>query len=145
MRRQLTRRGSAWSDRRNQAGKEGFKIGWRHIPKEELSANVYSGRKVDLVGVLSANHRNHRARGDELGEVVHDKAGKNFLKDVLHFFRMEGRQTNGIFEMAEGSFNAPTSSIKGFKDIRREGFWVEVGNNGFKGGVRDFEADNAEV
>ena len=50
------------------------------------AANMYSGRKVHLVGELTADMACYNTGRDELGKVVHNESGESFLKDVVHFF-----------------------------------------------------------
>lgn len=113
--------------------------------KEEMSANMYSGRKVHPVSVFSADVAGHDAGSDQLGKVVHGKSGKGLLKDVLHFFCVEGRKANGVFELAKGGLNAPTGGIELLKGRRRELNRIKVGSNGFANRFRNSETDDAQV
>lgn len=45
---------STWADGRDISADNSFNIGWRHIAKKELSANMDSGSKVCLIGILAA-------------------------------------------------------------------------------------------
>ena len=85
---------------------------WRHSAPEELSANMYGCGKVCPVNILSAFILNDYVRGNQFTEVVHGKSGKNLLGNVLHLFALEQAQTNGVFELAEGSFNPPAQMIE---------------------------------
>ena len=113
--------------------------------KEEMSANMYSGRKVHPVSVFSVDMAGHDAGSDQLGKVVHGKSGKGLLKDVLHFFCVEGRKANGVFELAEGGLNAPTGSIELFQGKRGELNRIKVGNNGLESRFRNSKTDNAQM
>ena len=64
-------------------------MGWRHIPKEELTADVYGSGEVGLVGIYVAAFLNDYVRGNQFREIVHDEPGKNLLTDVLHLFCVE--------------------------------------------------------
>ena len=66
-----------------------FNIGRRHIPKEELAANMYSSRKVGSISVLSVLFLNDYVRGNQLRKVVHSQLGEDFLEDVLRLFSMK--------------------------------------------------------
>ena len=77
--------------------KQGFNEGWRDIPKEELSANMYSGREIDLIGVFSAFLLNDYGLGNHFIEIVHSKPGKDFLADELHLFCVEMLEANRVF------------------------------------------------
>ena len=46
---------------------------------------MYSSRKVDLVGIFSAVLMNDYRQGNQFIEVVHGKAGKDFLMNELRF------------------------------------------------------------
>lgn len=70
---------STWANRRNIFLQKSFNNGWRHIPKEELAANMYSGSEVDLIGKFAAVSLNDHVRGNQLREIIHDEAGKDFL------------------------------------------------------------------
>ena len=89
-----------------------FDFRWRYRSSEELSANMYSCGKVCLVNILSAFFLNDYVRGNQFTEVVHSKSGKDLLGNVLHLFALEQAQTNGVFELAEGSFNPPAQMIE---------------------------------
>ena len=104
----FTRSASAGSDRGNTPRNKSFHIRWRYISKEELSANMYSDRKVCLVGILGVGFRNDYVGGNHFSEVVHDETGKHFLVDVLHLFCMKMKQSNGILQITKRSLNAPT-------------------------------------
>ena len=49
---QISQAVSAWANGRDISANNSFNIGWRHITKEELSANMDSGSKVCLVGIF---------------------------------------------------------------------------------------------
>ena len=85
---------------------------WRHSPPEDLSANMYGCGKVCLVSILSAFFLNDYVRGNQFTEVVHSESGKDLLGNVLHLFALEQAQTNGVFELAKGSFNPPAQMIE---------------------------------
>ena len=89
-----------------------FNPGWSYKTPEELSANMYSCGKVCLVNILSAFFLNDYVRGNQFTEVVHSESGKDLLGNVLHLFALEQAQTNGVFELAEGSFNPPAQMIE---------------------------------
>ena len=93
---------------------QGFDFGWRYSSPEELSAYMYGCGKVCLVNILSAFILNDYVRGNQFTEVVHGKSGKNLLGNVLHLFTLKQAQTNGVFKLAERSFNAPAEMIEVF-------------------------------
>ena len=66
--------------------KQGFNEGWRDIPKEELSANMYGSREIDLINVFSVFLLNDYGLCNHFIEVVHGETGKDFLADELHLF-----------------------------------------------------------
>ena len=43
---------SAGANGRNMSANESFKLRWRYITKEELSADMYSDRKVCFISIL---------------------------------------------------------------------------------------------
>lgn len=61
-------------------------IRWRYIPKEKLSANLYSSMEVRFARELPVGFPNDYVRGNPFGKIVYDESGENFLADVLHFF-----------------------------------------------------------
>ena len=73
---------------------------------------MYSCGKVCLVNILSAFFLNDYVRSNQFTEVVHSESGKDLLGNVLHLFALEQAQTNGVFELAEGSFNPPAQMIE---------------------------------
>ena len=82
----LARMTSTGANRQKQSRKQSFKFGWRHIPQEEIAANMYSSGEVDRIGKLRVALLNDYVRGNQLREVVHGKGCKDFLVDVLHLF-----------------------------------------------------------
>ena len=56
---ELTRPTPTGANGRNMLCKQGFHPRWREITQEELSANMYGGRKIDLVGVAARNGAEH--------------------------------------------------------------------------------------
>ena len=82
---------------RNISANNSFNIRWRHIAKEELSANMDSDSKVCLVGIFIIGFMGDYGRGNQFGKVVHDKPGKDFLIYVLHFFCVLMQQANRVF------------------------------------------------
>lgn len=74
-----TEKVSTWANGRNIFLQESFSNGWRHIPKEELAANMYSGSEVDLIGKPAAIPLDDHVRGGQLREIIHNEAGKDFL------------------------------------------------------------------
>ena len=82
----FARPASAGANGRNMSSNESFNIWWRNIPKKELSANLYSNRKVRFVRVFSVGLLNDYVRGNQFRKVVHDHSGKDILGNVLHLF-----------------------------------------------------------
>ena len=103
---------------------------------------MYSCGKVCLVNILSAFFLNDYVRGNQFTEVVHGKSGKDLLGDVLHLFTLKQAQTNGVFELTEGSFNAPTQMIKVFQFNRWESICVQIRNECYSVCVRCAETDH---
>lgn len=100
-----------------------------------------SGGKVDLRGIHTVSLNDHTS-SDASREVVHDKPGKDFLKDVIRLFCVKMEEANSIFELTEGSFNAPAHGIEALEFIRGE---IEICDDSFEGSVRQFEADDTET
>ena len=74
------------SNGRDMSANESFNFRWRYITKKELSAHMYSDREVCFISILRAGFLNDYGRGNQLGEVIHDESGKDFLVYVLHLF-----------------------------------------------------------
>ena len=83
---QISRAGSTRANGRDISANNSFNIGWRHITKEELPANMDSDSKVCPIGIFIVGFMEDYGRGNQFCEVVHDKSGKDFLANVLHFF-----------------------------------------------------------
>ena len=77
-----------------------------------MSANMYGGRKIDLVGIFSVFLLNDYGLGNQFIEVVHGKAGKDFLVNELHLFCVKMLETDGIFQFTERCFNPPAVLIQ---------------------------------
>ena len=140
----MTRIASACARDRHVLTYGGFNIWWRNITKKELSANLYSNRKVCLVGMLSVWLMNDYVRGNQFRKVVHDQSGKDLLGNVLHLFCVKVEQTHSVFEFTERGFNTPAHTIKPFQFIGRKGFRIQICNNGFIRGIGDFKSDNSK-
>ncbi len=124
--------------------KQGFHPRWRESEQEELSANMYSGREVDLVGIFSVFLLNDYGLGNQFIEVVHGKAGKDFLVNELHLFCVKMLETDGIFQFTERCFNPPAHGIELFQFNRRKVIGIQIGNDGLKGVFCNREARNTE-
>lgn len=138
--------GTSWSRaaisyRKNEFGKKGFQIRRRDITKEEIAAKMDSGRKVDLRRIDADSLNDYTGR-DVSREVVHDQPGKDFLKDVIRLFCVKMEETNGIFELTKGSFNAPAHGVETIEFIRGE---IEIRDDSFEGTIWQLEADNTET
>ena len=66
--------------------KHGFKNGWRDISKEELSANMYCIREINLIGMRFLCLLDDYGLCNQFAEVVHGELGKNLLENELHLF-----------------------------------------------------------
>ena len=140
----LSRIFSTGPNRKEQSRKQSFKLRWRYIPPEEIAANMYGSGKVDGIGILGAALLSDYVRGNQFREVVHSQFCKDFLVDVLHLFCVEMDEAKGIFELAEGSFNSPASGIEEFECRGREGVSRQIGNDSFKGILRESETDDTK-
>lgn len=140
----ISRAASTWAKGRNISGNNSFNIGWRHITKKELPANMDSDSKISLIGIFIVSFIEDYGRGNQFGKVVHDKSGKDFLVNVLHFFSVKMQQANCVFELPERGFNAPAHSIELLEFMGREISGIQIGNHGFKGIICDFEAHDSE-
>ena len=138
---QISRRASAWANGRDISANNSFNIGWKHITKEELPANMDSGSKVCPIGIFIVGFMEDYGRGNQFSEVVHDKPGKNFLVNVLHLFCVKMQQANCVFELPERGFNAPAHGIEAFELVRGK---IKICDDSFAGIVRQFETDNTE-
>ena len=52
-------------------------------------------------------------------KVVHDQSGKDFLIYVLHLFCVKMLEADGVFQLAERSFNSPAHPIQLFDSNRQ--------------------------
>lgn len=138
---QISRRASAWANGRDISANNGFNIGWKHITKEELPANMDSGSKVCPIGIFIVDFMEDYGRGNQFSDVVHDKPGKNFLVNVLHLFCVKMQQANCVFELPERGSNAPAHGIEAFELVRGK---IKTCDDSFDGIVRQFETDNTE-
>ena len=84
--RQLTSIFSTEANGRNISHKHGFKNGWRNISKEELSANMYCIREINLIGMRFLCLPDDYGLCNQFAEVVHGELGKNLLENELHLF-----------------------------------------------------------
>ena len=141
---ELTRPTPTGANGRNMLRKQGFHPRWREITQEELSANMYSGREIDLVGIFSVFLLNDYGLGNQFIEVVHGKAGKDFLVNELHLFCVKMLEPDGVFQFTERGFNPPAHGIELFQFTRRKVVGIQIGNDGFKGVFCNREARNTE-
>lgn len=105
---------------------------------------MYSGSKADLIGKLAALPLNDYMRSNQLREMIHNEAGKDFLQDVLHFFRVKVKKAKRIFQRAESGFNTPAQGIQLFELSGRERICGEVRDYRFKEVVRNLKTHNPE-
>ena len=106
---------------------------------------MYSGGEIDFISIVSAFLMSDRVGSDQFAKVVHDKAGKDFLVDILHFFRMKVEQTDGVFQVTKRGFNAPAHIIEIFYFDRRESTRIEIRDHGLKTFVCELEAKDANI
>ena len=82
--------------------------------------------------------------GDCPAKIEADKAGVNFLFDILALFGVEMKQVKRIFQIAERGFLIPAHMIS-FLDFRKGKLvGAKVCSDAFKDAGRDFHAENAE-
>ena len=84
-----TRSASAWTNWRNIPANDSFNIGWRHITKKELSANMDSDSEICFISIFAVGFMKDYVRGNQFGKVVHDESGKDLLVYVLHLSCVE--------------------------------------------------------
>lgn len=51
---------------------DSFNIGWRHIAKKELSANMYSDSEICFISIFAVGFINDYVQGNQFSKVVHD-------------------------------------------------------------------------
>ena len=141
---ELTRPTPTGANGRNMLRKQGFNTRWREITQEELSANMYGSREIDLIGIFSVFLLNDYGLGNQFIEVVHGKAGKDFLVDELHLFCVEMLEPHGVFQFTERGFNPPTHSVEFPQFLWRKAASVQIGNNCFNGAIRNRETYNTK-
>ena len=117
---EFARRTSTGANGRNELCEQGFNTRRSEITKEEFSADVYSGGKVDLVRVFSVFLLNDYGLGNQFIEIVHGKTGEDFLLNELRLFRMEMLEPDGIFQITKGCFDPPSHGVKLFQLRRRK-------------------------
>ena len=111
---------------------------------EKASEDVYSLGEIELIHMRSSLVKNGGMKNDPFAKVVENQTGKYLLADELRFFGMKSRKTNGIFEIAERSFNAPAKVVNPYELIGRERNRIEIREQIFKHTGGDFHADNSE-
>lgn len=87
------------ANRQNILMNQGFNVGRGYIVpySQEISANMYSDGKVDLIGVSGVCLRDDYVRGNHFREVIHDHPCKNLLNNVLLLLRVKVGKPDGIF------------------------------------------------
>ena len=137
----MSRRCPAWAYRGNESGNERLQISWSNSSEKEAAANMCGSRKVGPIGIFVARSFDHYRHRDQFREVIHGQAGKDLLKDKIRPFGMKVRERDGIFQLAEWSFDPPAHGIEMLKFIRRE---IKICQDGFKGWIGRFETDYAK-
>ena len=104
---------AVWADRQDILADQGFNIrrGFTKGRPQESSAYKHGYCEIGLIGVLTVSFGNDYIRGNHFGEVVHDDSGEDFLQDELPFFSVEVDKPDGILQVSEGGFYAPTHLI----------------------------------
>ena len=72
---EISRLASAGANGRNISANDSFNIGWRHITKEELSANMDCGGKIKPISIFKVGVMGEYRGGNQFGKVVHATAG----------------------------------------------------------------------
>ena len=106
---------------------------------------MYSGGEIDFISIVSAFLLSDCVGNDQFAKVVHNKAGKDFLVDILHFFGMKVEQTDGVFQMAERRFNVPSHMIKIFYIDGCERTRIEICDQGFTMSIGETETNDANI
>jgi len=83
-------------------------------------------------------------RGNPFTEVVHDQSCKNLLGNMIRLFALELTQTDRILQVTETGFNAPAHMIQLFQFLRRKQIRIQIGDQRFRGRVRERKTDNTE-
>ena len=128
---EFTRGTSTVTNRRNKLREQGFHTRRSEITKEEFSANMYSGRKIDLVRIFSAFLLNDYGLGNQFIEIVHGKTGEDFLLNKLRLFCVEMLEPDGIFQITKRSFDSPSHGVKLFQFRRRKAVSVQICDDSF--------------
>ena len=105
---------------------------------------MYGSREIGYIGIFSIFFPRNHVRGGQLGKVVHDERGKDFLENGLRLFCMKMKKSECMFEITEGSFNTPTHMVEFFEFRRRKRISIQIGDNGFVRILRDFETYKPE-
>ena len=82
--------------------------------------------------------------GDCPAKIEADKAGVNFLFDILALFGVEMKKVKRIFQIAERGFLIPAHMINFLDFGKGKLVGAKVRGDAFKDAGRDFHAENAE-
>lgn len=130
---EFTRGTSTGTNGRNKLREQGFHTRRSEITKEEFSANMYSGRKIDLVRIFSAFLLNDYGLGDQFIEIVHGKTGEDFLLNKLRLFCVEMLEPDGIFQITKRSFDDQSAAFIGTSSLLKKSVNVNVTNDIIEG------------
>ena len=88
---------------------------------EKLMTYLHGLSNVDTIYILEgALFLDFDMACDFHTEIVQDHACPDFLLDLFPFAGMEVLAANGMLQMQEGGFNAPTKPVKAFEFHREE-------------------------
>ena len=100
--------------------------------------------KVCSVSIFPVVLLGDYVRGNQLRKIVHSKSCKYLLENVFRLFCVKMEKSNGVFQLSERSFNAPSHSIELFQFVRSKGIGGQISDHGFKRVFGYGKADNTK-
>ena len=134
--------GPAWAEREQLSPEKRKGIG-AGLPEEGAAGKNGIG-EIDVALVLGCTVGGVHSPGSSLGKIVNEETGENFLEDEFRLLCVEVDQAHGVFQAAEGGFDAPAHGVEPPQRGYRELLGIQVGDEGFHAAASGLQPDNAE-
>jgi len=123
---------------------QSFQIKRRSTPldSQKVMADFHSHCEINLINMLCVILLNNHFARNNGAEIKKYQAGPDFLGSVLHLFRMEISDSNGMHKIPKRSFDSPAHMVQLLDFFERELVSGEICDNIYKIIICDLGANN---
>lgn len=107
-------------------------------------ADMCCHSEIHFISVLFLSLFNNGKVDQSFRNIIRSQLCPDFLLNIFRFVSMEVAKPDGIFELSERTFNAPSGKIQFLDPFRREFIFCKIGKDTFIGIFRYGETYNPE-